>query len=288
VLIKHIYRERIEKLTNVKDKLKLESLYQDINSVYTPNIDIPNSWLMCHINHIGNVHNGSTPSRKCTEYWEGNIPWVSSGEVSNNIITKTREHITDLGYKNSSVRMLPAGTVLLAMIGEGKTRCQTSILNIEGTINQNVAAIVIDHGLVLSKYLWYWFQYQYEFNRNVGSGSGPKALNCQRVKELNFILPPLEEQQEIVCRVEALFKKADAIEQRYLKAKAYIDKLTQSILAKAFRGELVPQDPNDEPAEVLLERIRQEKAQQQKTTKAKAKTSKKGDKKSNSNQTSLF
>ena len=54
--------------------------------------------------------------------------------------------------------------------------------------------------------------------------------------------------------VEALFRKCDLIEQRYLKAKAYTDKLTQSILAKAFRGELVPQDPNDEPAEVLLER----------------------------------
>ena len=67
---------------------------------------------------------------------------------------------------------------------------------------------------------------------------------------------PLAEQQEIVRRVEALFKLADEIEARYNKAKAYVDKLAQSILAKAFRGELVPQDPNDEPASVLLERIR--------------------------------
>ena len=63
--------------------------------------------------------------------------------------------------------------------------------------------------------------------------------------------------------MEALFKVADQIEERYKKAKAYVDKLTQSILAKAFRGELVPQDPNDEPASVLLERIREERSKNQ-------------------------
>jgi type I restriction enzyme S subunit len=70
---------------------------------------------------------------------------------------------------------------------------------------------------------------------------------------------PLPEQEEIVCRVEALFSLADQIEARYAKAKAHVEKLSQSILAKAFRGELVPQDPNDEPASVLLERIKKGK-----------------------------
>jgi type I restriction enzyme S subunit len=72
-------------------------------------------------------------------------------------------------------------------------------------------------------------------------------------------LPPLAEQQEIVRRVEVLFALADQIEARYAKAKTHVERLTQSILAKAFRGELVPQDPNDEPASVLLERIKKGK-----------------------------
>jgi type I restriction enzyme S subunit len=72
----------------------------------------------------------------------------------------------------------------------------------------------------------------------------------------------LEEQHEIVRRVEALFKIADDIEKHYEKAKAHVDKLTQSILAKAFRGELVPQDPNDEPASELLKRIQEERRKQ--------------------------
>ena len=73
-------------------------------------------------------------------------------------------------------------------------------------------------------------------------------------------IPPFLEQEEIVRRVDELFKFVDQIEARYKKARTYTDKLTQSILAKAFRGELVPQDPNDEPASVLLERIRESKS----------------------------
>lgn len=84
-------------------------------------------------------------------------------------------------------------------------------------------------------------------------------FNVGSMKKTLVPLPPIDEQREIVRRVEALFKNADALEARYLKAKAHVDKLTQSILAKAFRGELVPQDPTDEPASVLLDRIREEK-----------------------------
>ncbi len=72
-------------------------------------------------------------------------------------------------------------------------------------------------------------------------------------------LPPLSEQREIVRRVNELFAFADKVEARYKQAKAQVDKLTQSILSKAFRGELVSQDPDDEPAVKLLERIRQER-----------------------------
>jgi type I restriction enzyme S subunit len=84
-------------------------------------------------------------------------------------------------------------------------------------------------------------------------------------------LPELAEQEEIVRRVEALFKTADELEARYLKAKAHVDMLTQSILAKAFRGELVPQDPSDEPASLLLERIRTREVHSNKCTVRRAK-----------------
>lgn len=217
--------------------------------------DIPEAWAPCDIGKIGRVCNGSTPSRKAPEYWGGDVPWVSSGEVKNNIITNTRELVSHRGLDETSLRLLPQGTVLIAMIGEGKTRGQSAVLEIEATINQNIAAILVDHGLVKSRYLWLWFRYQYSRTREVGSGSGPQALNCERVRELPFLLPGLSEQSEIVRRVEALFMLADQIEARYTTAKESVDQLNQSVLAQAFRGELVPQDPKDEPAIKLLERI---------------------------------
>ncbi len=258
---------KVSKLWFSNDALsgrELKVINEFVNN-YPLNIDsyiekeLPMSWLCCNIGHIGIVSNGSTPSRKDLTYWGGSIPWVSSGEVRNNEITNTREQITEIGYQKTSVHILPKGTVLLAMIGEGKTRGQTAILKIDATINQNIAAIIPQFDIINSEYLWYWFQHRYELNREEGNGSGPQALNCQRVRELQVNLPPIEEQQEIVRRVTTLFAFSDQVEARYKQAKTHVDRLTQSILAKAFRGELVPQDPNDEPAKVLLGRIKAEK-----------------------------
>jgi|PlaIllAssembly_1097288.scaffolds.fasta_scaffold14982_3 type I restriction enzyme S subunit len=95
------------------------------------------------------------------------------------------------------------------------------------------------------------------------TSAGQNTINQKALSSIPVSLPPLEEQHEIVRRVEALFKIADHIEKRYQKAKTHVDKLTQSILAKAFRGELVPQDPNDEPASELLKRIQAERKNQE-------------------------
>jgi type I restriction enzyme S subunit len=94
---------------------------------------------------------------------------------------------------------------------------------------------------------------------NLIGGSAAPHINIRDIKKLPFPLPPLEEQQEIVRQVDKLFALADKLEAHYQKAKTHVGKLSQSVLAKAFRGELVPQDPSDEPAEKLLARIMKEK-----------------------------
>jgi len=249
--------------------IRIDACHENYNDEY-----LPSNWKACYINDIGDVCNGSTPSRKEQEYWDGDVPWISSGEVANNAIFSTREKITETGFKKSYLRLLPKGTVLLAMIGEGKTRGQSAILNIEATINQNIAAILINHSQLSPRYLQFWFQFQYRSTREAGRGSGPKALNCQRVRNVPFNLPPLLEQRAIVNRIEALFHRTSKVEERVATATAHADRLTQSILAKAFRGELVPQDPDDEPASVLLERIRNEKTEPEKKKKPQKRRSK--------------
>ncbi len=111
---------------------------------------------------------------------------------------------------------------------------------------------------VLPAFLHLFFQtpaYWEAISENLAGNAQPNC-NATKLGQLQFDLPPLAEQQEIVHRIEALLALADQIEARCAKAKAHVEKLTQSILTKAFRGELVPQDPNDEPASILLERIR--------------------------------
>ena len=212
-------------------------------------------WIKCTIGAISRVTNGSTPSRKEPDYWNGNIPWISSGEVRNNIIEISNECITEEGFNNSSVKLLPAGTVLIAMIGEGKTRGQSAILNIEATINQNIAAIVVDHGCILPHYIWYWFQMNYAKNREKGAGSGPQALNCQRVRELDFFVPNLDEQTEIITLLQKILDREQKVREIAESVIEKIDSMKKVVLARAFRGELGTNNPDEENALELLKEM---------------------------------
>lgn len=238
----------------INNYLKGFKRWKSINTE-VKNTQIPELWKLVKLGNVSYISNGSTPSRKEKIYWNGHIPWIGSGSIQNNRISKSEEFITEEGLKNSSTKILPIGTVLLAMIGEGKTRAQSSIINIEVTINQNIASIEINHGQMLPEFLQYFLLKNYDFHRTIGNGTGPKALNCQKVKEFDFVLPPLLEQQEIVSRVETLFAKADTIEARYQKLKEKINALPQALLHKSFKGELVPQLPTDGDAKDLLAEI---------------------------------
>lgn len=243
--------------------------FPKINFVETDSLgNLPEGWVSTKIGNVFDVHVGATPSRSVSEYWEGEIPWVSSSEVDFCRIASTKETITKKGLANASTNIHPIGTVMLAMIGQGKTRGQTAILDIEACHNQNTAALRIPAGLALSEFLFFYLTKQYEETRRVGGGNNQKALNKSFVQSLAFPLPPIEEQTEIVRRVEQLFAYADTIEKQTEAALARVNNLTQSILAKAFRGELTAQWRAENPelisgensAEALLEKIKAERA----------------------------
>jgi type I restriction enzyme S subunit len=225
-------------------------------------VDIPPTWQLTTLGQVCDVFVGATPSRRESTYWNGNINWVSSSEVAFCRISATKEKITGDGLKNTSTNIHPAGTVMLAMIGQGKTRGQAAILDIEACHNQNTAALRTLTEYLLPEYLYFFLWCQYERTRKVGAGNNQQALNKSIVQGIVFPYPPLKEQTEIVRRVESLFALADTVEKQYLAAKQRLDRLSQSLLAKAFRGELVPQDPNDEPAAELLKRIQAERQAQ--------------------------
>jgi type I restriction enzyme S subunit len=109
--------------------------------------------------------------------------------------------------------------------------------------------------LVLEQYFYFFLMGETKRLLKNSTGSAVNNLLLSAIKEFPIPLPPGDEQKEIVRRVESLFAYADRLEARYNAARAQIEKLTPALLAKAFRGELVPQDPNDEPASELLARI---------------------------------
>lgn len=230
--------------------------------------NLPETWLNTKIGNVFDVHVGSTPRRNQPEFWNGDIPWVSSSEVAFCRIYATKEMITKKGLASSSTKIHPAGTVMLAMIGQGKTRGQVAILNIDACHNQNTAAIRVPGDFASSEFLYFYLSQRYNDNREIGAGNNQKAMNKSIVESLIFPLPPLKEQHEIVRRVEQLFAYADTIEKQVNNALTRVNNLTQSILAKAFRGELTAQWRAENPdlisgensAAALLEKIKAERA----------------------------
>lgn len=199
-------------------------------------LNIPDEWMKVRLGEIFDVEVGATPSRQHAEYWNGSIPWVSSGEVRFTTINKTREMITDIGLKNASTNLQPIGTVLLAMIGEGKTRGQSAILNIPAAHNQNTAAILVSKTLCQPKYIYYFLQLNYENTRRVGSGNNQKALNKERVRAIRVPFAPIAEQSIIVKEIEKRLSICENIEQTVNTALAQADAMRQSILKQAFEA----------------------------------------------------
>ncbi|WP_202024851.1 restriction endonuclease subunit S [Klebsiella quasipneumoniae] len=179
---------------------------------------LPRSWLNIVVQDFADIRLGSTPDRSEKKYWNGDIPWVSSGEVANEVILDTKEKITPEGFKNSSTSMIPTGSLLMAIIGQGKTRGQTAILGIDACTNQNVAAFVFNQVLVEPEYVWIWAKSKYLSHRGDGHGGAQPALNGKKVRSFIFPLAPIKEQQRIVSEVKRLNDICDTLQSRLQSA----------------------------------------------------------------------
>jgi type I restriction enzyme S subunit len=173
---------------------------------------------------------GGTPSRsKMERYYEnGTIPWVKSGELRESVINKTEEYVTESALKESSIKLVPAGAILLAMYGA--TVGRLGILGIEATTNQAVCHIIPDPAIADARYLFHALSQKVPSLIAKGVGGAQPNINQSIIKELPIFLPPLLEQR---C-IAAILDQADALRAKRREALAQLDKLTQSIFIEMF------------------------------------------------------
>ncbi|MDH1169164.1 restriction endonuclease subunit S [Pantoea agglomerans] len=230
--------------------------------------ETPPGWKWHKLIEITKLESGHTPRKTTPEYWkDGDVPWISLQDIRaahGKKIYKTKFMPTQKGIDNSSARLLPEGTVCFSRdISVG----YTTIMGTAMATTQHFANWICSKELK-NEYLMFAFMAAKQHLTKSGQGTTVKTIYMPALKELMILIPSLSEQNEIVRRVEQLFAYADTIEKQVNSALARVNNLTQSILAKAFRGELTAQWRAENPelisgensAAALLEKIKAERA----------------------------
>ena len=214
--------------------------------------DVPEGWVWTTLGEVGTWQSGGTPSRSNKTYYGGNIPWLKTGELNDGLISYIPESITEEAVANSSAKINPTGSVLIAMYGA--TIGKLGILTFPATTNQACCAC-IEYEVVAQMYLFYFLLSQRTAFIEKGGGGAQPNISKEIIVNTYIPLPPLSEQHRIVAEIKKWFTLIDQIEQGKTDLQTTIKQTKSKILDLAIHGKLAPQDPNDEPAIELLKRI---------------------------------
>lgn len=212
------------------------------------------SWERKRISECCKLGSGGTPSRKKPNYYIGDIPWIKTGEINWNTVNYSEESITQEAIDNSSAKVYAPGAVLVAMYGMGITRGKAAILGIEAATNQAVCVLQPKEYL-FNRYLYFFFMCNYWDIREQAVGGNQLNLSATIIGKLNIDIPNLEEQYVITELLDSIIEKEYQTKQVAESVIDQIDAMKKAILARAFRGELGTNDPEEESAVELLKQI---------------------------------
>lgn len=196
------------------------------------------SYTKATLGSLTRVTSGGTPSRDNPMYWNGNIPWVKTGELIDCDISDSEEKISECGVENSSAQLFPPNTVLIALYGQGQTRGRTGLLQISATTNQACCAVLPNNEKFEPRFIQFWLRSLYTDLREVAHGGAQPNWNGEMIKGLVVSLPPLSEQRRIVAEWNALQMEVDALKHLQYETSAGLDAMLPSILDRAFKGDL--------------------------------------------------
>lgn len=232
--------EILEKADQAKQKRKEANKLTDefLQSVFIEMfgdpVKNPKGWETKLISEIAKVGTGGTPSREKPEYFTGDIPWVKTTEVTNDRIFDTEEKITKKALEESNCTIFPKGTIVIALYGQGLTRGRTSILEIEACTNQACGTVLPSENID-SIFLWKQLLHFYNHLRSISRGGNQPNLNLSFIKNLRIILPPPQIQQQFA----EIVKKTEGLKEKQKQSEQELENLFQSLMQKAFKGELV-------------------------------------------------
>ena len=276
-LLIEIQKER----TELKKAKKLKASfgkYDEVESIFE---NSPSSWVWCCFDQISKNKNNALKAGpfgsalKKSDCTESGYRVYGQEQVIAGDEKQVSYYIGDEKFEQLSACSIASGDILISLVGTiGKVLILSDKVE-EGIINPRLVKLSLNEK-VSRDFIKYYLDsiYAKEFFAQFSHGGTMDILNLGILKKLPISLPPVEEQTEIVRLVEQYFALADTLEKNLANAKQRVDNLTQSILAKAFRGELVPQDPNDEPADKLLARIKAARLEAEKLEKAAKKAAK--------------
>jgi type I restriction enzyme S subunit len=182
---------------------------------------------------LADVGTGATPNRSKVEFWlDGDVPWVTSGVANGDYVDKASEFVTQRALAETNLTLYPAGTLLVAMYGEGKTRGKCAELRIPATTNQALAALQVNDQV--RAYVRHFLELNYQDMRKVASGGVQPNLNLSLVRAVAVPLPPLAEQQRIVAEVDRRLTLVRSVETEVDTNLKRAQALRQSMLSKAF------------------------------------------------------
>lgn len=253
-------REKLDRaprlLANLQKSILNAAFRGDLTQEWRRRHSVPNLWRETTIGDVADVGTGSTPLRSKADYFaDVGVPWVTSAATGSLFVREASEFVTDAAVKDHRLKIYPSGTLLVAMYGEGKTRGQVTELSIDATINQACAAIQVDESIALRSFVKFALLSNYLAMRAMAEGGNQPNLNLSKVRDVSFLAPDIEEQHEVVRLLSVALAGIQQLTAKNSLGLSRLAALEASTLDKAFRGELVPQDPNDEPARLLLERI---------------------------------
>ena len=247
-------------LENIKQERKKDPKRKELPPINISNLsELPENWTWTRLGEIGIVASGGTPSTKIPEYFDGDVPWITPADLSDftdKFIHRGRRNISEKGLNSSSTVLLPEGTILFS------SRAPIGYVAIAAnpvSTNQGFKNLILYKG-IFNEYIFYYLKASKILAESYGSGTTFREVSAARFSLIPIPLAPLDEQHRIVEEIEQRLSFVDETQKTIAQAIRQSDRLRQSILKIAFEGRLVSQDPSDESAEKLLERIKEERA----------------------------